>query len=73
MDAPWCTSELPQSSKEHSPPPPFPFQGTVSRDGNFFEGLNILFCPFGVCADGFQGLSKAFHYNMQLLTFYLLL
>jgi hypothetical protein len=39
----------------------------------FFEGLNILISTFCVCADGFQGLSKAFHYPIQLLTFYLLL
>ncbi len=37
------------------------------------EGLNILISTFCVCADGFQGLSKAFHYPIQLLTFYLLL
>jgi hypothetical protein len=38
---------------------------TVSRDGYFFEGLNILFSTFCLCADGFQGLSKAFHYLVQ--------
>jgi hypothetical protein len=27
-----------------------------------FKGLNILISIFCVCADGFQGLSKAFHY-----------
>ncbi len=32
--------------------------------------LSVLFC---VCTDGFQGLSKAFHFPIQLLTFYLLL
>jgi hypothetical protein len=32
--------------------------------------VDIFFC---VCGDGFQGLSKAFHYPIQLLTFYLLL
>jgi hypothetical protein len=26
-----------------------------------------------VCADGFQGLSKAYHYPVQLLTFYILI
>jgi hypothetical protein len=31
------------------------------------EGLNILISIFCVCADGFQGLSKAFHYPKQLL------
>jgi hypothetical protein len=49
-------------------------KGTVSRDGYFFEGLkNILISIFFEGADGFQGLSKAFHYPMNLLTFYLLL
>ncbi len=45
---------------------------TVSRDGYFFKvkTLNRTFC---VCADGFQGLLKAFHYPIQLLTFYLIL
>ncbi len=43
------------------------------RDGFFFEGLNILVSTFCVSADGFQGLSKAFHYPKQLLTFYYLL
>ncbi len=36
-------------------------KGTVSRDGYFFNGLNILIGTFCVCADGFQGLSKAFN------------
>ncbi len=49
------------------------FKGTVSRDGYFFEGLNILISTFCVCADSFQGFSKAVHYLIQLLTFYLLL
>ncbi len=49
------------------------FKGTVSGYGYFFEGLNILISTFCVCADCFQGLSKAFHYAIQLLTFYLLL
>jgi hypothetical protein len=44
-------------------------KGTVSRDGYFFDGLNILISTFCVCADGYQGLSKAFHYPVQLLTF----
>jgi hypothetical protein len=30
------------------------------------ESLNILIGTFCVCADGFQGLSKAFHYPLQL-------
>jgi hypothetical protein len=38
-----------------------------------FEGLNIVISTFCVCADGFQGLSKAFHCPIQLLTFYLIL
>ncbi len=42
------------------------FKGTVSRDGYFYEGIKILIHTF-------QGLSKAFHYLTQLLTFYLLL
>ncbi len=41
-------------------------KGTVSRDGYFFEGLNISISPFCVCADSFQGLSKAFHCPIQL-------
>ncbi len=49
------------------------FMGTVSRDGYFFEGINILISTFCVCADGFQGISKAFHYPIPLLTFYWLL
>jgi hypothetical protein len=28
---------------------------------------------YGVCADGFRNLSKAFHYPIQLLTFFLIL
>jgi hypothetical protein len=47
-------------------------KGTVSRVGYLFEGLNILISTVCVCADGFQGLSKAFHYPVQLLTYYLL-
>jgi hypothetical protein len=39
----------------------------------FLEGLNILFSTFCVCADGFQSLSKAFHYPIQLLTSHLFL
>jgi hypothetical protein len=29
-----------------------------------FEGLNISISTFCVCADGFQGLSKVFHYTI---------
>jgi hypothetical protein len=32
----------------------------------FFDLFISTFC---VCDDGFQGLSKAFHYPVQLLTF----
>jgi hypothetical protein len=45
-------------------------KGTVSRDGYFLEGLNILISTLCVCADGLQGLSKAFHYPIKLLTFF---
>jgi hypothetical protein len=40
---------------------PCPLKGIMSRNGYFFEGLkkNILIITFCVCADGFQGLSKA--------------
>jgi hypothetical protein len=41
---------------------------TVSRDGYFFKGLNSPFC---VCADCFQGLSKAF--NFLFLNYLLIL
>ncbi len=52
----------------------WPFKGTVSRDWYFvFEGLNLLISIFCVCTDGFQVVLKAFHYPIQLLTFYLLL
>ncbi len=39
---------------------------------DFFEGLNKWISTVCICADGFQSLSKAFHYPIQLLTFYLL-
>ncbi len=43
---------------------------TVSLDGHFSDlNINSTFC---LCADGVQGLSKAFHYTIHLLTFYLL-
>jgi hypothetical protein len=44
-------------------------KGTVSRDGYF---LKAQISTSYVCADGFQSLSKAFHYRIQLLTFLLL-
>jgi hypothetical protein len=34
------------------------------------KGLSILISTFCVCADGFQGLSKAFHCPIQLLTLF---
>jgi hypothetical protein len=42
---------------------------TGSRDGYFFGGLNFMICTFCLCADGFQALSKAFHYPIQLFNF----
>jgi hypothetical protein len=45
------------------------FKGTVSRDGYFFEGLNSLIGTCCMCADGFQGLSKAFHYPINCIKF----
>jgi hypothetical protein len=50
---------------------PRSLKGAVSRGRFFCEGFNIListFC-FCVCADGFQGLSKAFHYP-TIIRFY---
>jgi hypothetical protein len=38
-----------------------------------FEGLNILISALCEWGNGFQALPKAFHYPIQLLTFYLLL
>jgi hypothetical protein len=35
-----------------------------------FKSLNILISTFCVCADGFSGLSNAFHFPIQQLTFY---
>ncbi len=67
----WCKNhENPSDEKSHTWAP---LKGKVSRDGHFLEGLNILISTFCECADGFQCLSKAFHYSIQLLTFYLLL
>jgi hypothetical protein len=34
-----------------------------------FEGLSIVISTFSACAVGVQGLSKAFHCPIQLLTF----
>ncbi len=33
----------------------------------FLDDLNNLISTFCVCSDGFQGLSKAFHYSVQIL------
>ena len=44
-------------------------KGAVSWDGYFFKGLNILIRTFCICAVDFQGLSKAFHYPIQLSNF----
>ncbi len=38
----------------------------------FLKVLNILISTVSVCNYGIQGLSKAFHYFIQLLTFNLL-
>jgi hypothetical protein len=51
----------------------FCLKGQCNKMDIFGEGLNILISAFCVCADGFQGLSKAFRYPIQVLTFYLLL
>jgi hypothetical protein len=48
-------------------------KGIASGEGYFLEGLNILISTFCVCANVVQGLSKALHYPIQLLTFSLLL
>jgi hypothetical protein len=49
------------------------FKVTVSQNGYFLKGLNILISIFCVLANGFQGLSKVFNYPLQLLAFYMLL
>jgi hypothetical protein len=43
----------------------------VLRDGCFFQGVIILISTFcvPVCAYHFQGLSKAFHYHIQVKLF----
>jgi hypothetical protein len=42
-------------------------KGTVSPEvTNFLKGLNILIHTFCVCAHGFQDLSKAFYYTIQI-------
>ncbi len=47
----------------------FRLKGQCHKMDIFLKGLNILISTFCVCADSFQ----AFHYPIQLLTFYLLL
>jgi hypothetical protein len=49
------------------------FYGTVSRDGFFFKGLNILISTVCVLRWWFQDLSKASHFLLHSLTFYLFL
>jgi hypothetical protein len=46
-------------------------KGTVSRDGYFFEGLNILISTFCACTDVFQSLSKAFSLRYPIINFLL--
>ncbi len=48
-------------------------KGQCHEKDIFFEGLYILTSTFCVCADGYYGLSKAFHYPVQFSTFCLLL
>ncbi len=45
---------------------PVLLKGQFNEMDNFFEGLNILISTFCVCGDGFQGLSKAFHYTLYI-------
>jgi hypothetical protein len=40
---------------------------TVSRDGYFLEGLNILISTFFVCADGFQLFITLYNLTLYLL------
>ncbi len=51
----------------------FYLKGQCHEMDIFFDGLNISISTCCVCDDGFQGLLKAFHYPIQLLTVYLLL
>jgi hypothetical protein len=37
------------------------FKGTLSRDGYFFEGLNIVFSTFCVCPDSFKVFQQLFN------------
>jgi hypothetical protein len=45
-------------------------KGQCHKMNIFIESFDILISAFCVCADGFQGLSKAFHFPTQQLTFY---
>jgi hypothetical protein len=44
-------------------------KGTMTWDGYFFWRPKNYHQYFCVCADGHRGLTKAFHYPIQLLTF----
>ncbi len=47
------------------------FKGKCHEMDIFFEGLNILISTYCVCADFFQGFSKAFRFlsaSLKLLT-----
>ncbi len=54
LDRPWTLNHL---------------KGQCHEMDIFYESLNIIIITFFVYADGFQGLSKAFHFPIQLLTF----
>jgi hypothetical protein len=40
------------------------------QEMDLFEGQNNLISTFCVCADGFQGISKAFHYPELFICFF---
>jgi hypothetical protein len=48
---------------------PILLNGIMSRDENFFEGLNNLISNFCVRADGFQGLSTTYQYPTKIINF----
>ncbi len=50
---------------------PCTLKGQCHQIDIFFKVLNILISTFCVNGDGYQGLSKAFQYLIQLITFYL--
>jgi hypothetical protein len=68
-----CSRERHSSLKDNQRRDHYKLKGTVSRNGYFFEGLNNLISTVSVCAVSLQGLSKVFHYPIQLLAFYLIL